>query len=440
VVKDREVGIVPLDGVKWAKPASGPAKPIQRVTQVLATGDVVYVELSSKEKGEFRLRQVPEISGAMVVMDPLTGRVLAMVGGFSYDQSQFNRATQALRQPGSSFKPLVYAAAIDNGYTPSSIVLDGPIEVDTGAGAGAVWRPENYGGRFYGPSTLRFGLEQSRNVMTVRLAQDIGMPLISEYAKRFGVYDDLPPYLSYALGAGETTVLRMVTAYSMFDNGGRRVKPTLVDRIQDRYGHTIYRHEERECRGCDGDKWRNQPEPSLVDRREQVIDPMTAYQITSMMEGVVQRGTATVVRDVGKPIAGKTGTTNDEKDVWFIGYSPDIVCGVYMGYDKPRHIGRLATGGHVAAPIVRDFLKVALADKPPIPFRVPPGIKLIRVDAKTGMRAGPGDPRAILEAFKPGTAPPDNYSVIGAETASGAPVPVSPDAERAVRTGTGGLY
>jgi penicillin-binding protein 1A len=438
VVKDREVGIVPLDGVKWAKPVNG-GKPIQRVTQVLATGDVVYVEPTAKEKGEYRLRQVPEISGAMVVMDPLTGRVLAMVGGFSYDQSQFNRATQALRQPGSSFKPLVYAAAIDNGYTPSSIVLDAPIEVDTGAG-GAVWRPENYGGRFYGPSTLRFGLEQSRNVMTVRLAQDIGMPLIAEYAKRFGVYDDLPPYLSYALGAGETTVLRMVTAYSMFDNGGRRVKPTLVDRIQDRYGHTIYRHDERECRGCDGDKWRNQGEPSLLDRREQVIDPMTAYQITSMMEGVVQRGTATAVREVGKPIAGKTGTTNDEKDVWFIGYSPDIVCGVYMGYDKPRHIGRLATGGHVAAPIVRDFLKVALADKPPIPFRVPPGIKLIRVDAKTGMRAGPGDPRAILEAFKPGTAPPDSYSVMGAETASGVPVPVSPDAERAVRTGTGGLY
>jgi penicillin-binding protein 1A len=439
VAKDREVGIVPLEGVKWAKAANGPAKAIQRVTQVLSPGDVVYVEPASKEKGEYRLRQIPEISGAMVVMDPQTGRVLAMVGGFSYDQSQFNRATQALRQPGSSFKPLVYAAAIDNGYTPSSIVLDAPIEVDTGAG-GAVWRPENYGGKFYGPSTLRFGLEQSRNVMTVRLAQDIGMPLIAEYAKRFGVYDDLPPYLSYALGAGETTVLRMVTAYSMFDNGGRRVKPTLVDRVQDRYGHTIYRHDERECRGCDADKWRNQAEPSLVDRREQVIDPMTAYQITSMMEGVVQRGTATKVREVGKPIAGKTGTTNDEKDVWFIGYSPDIVCGVYMGYDKPRHIGHLATGGHVAAPIVRDFLKVALADKPPIPFRVPPGIKLIRVDAKTGMRAGPGDPKAILEAFKPGTAPPDSYSVIGAETASGVPVPVSPDADRAVRTGTGGLY
>ena len=220
----------------------------------------------SKEQGQFRLRQVPEISGAMVVMDPHTGRVLAMVGGFSYDQSQFNRATQALRQPGSSFKPLVYAAAIDNGYTPSTVVLDAPIEIDMGPGGGGIWKPENYGGKFYGPSTLRFGLEQSRNVMTVRLAQDIGMPLIAEYAKRFGVYDDLPPYLSYALGAGETTVLRMVTAYSMLDNGGRRVKPTLIDRIQDRYGHTIYKHDQRECRGCDADNWHNQPEPTLVDQ------------------------------------------------------------------------------------------------------------------------------------------------------------------------------
>jgi penicillin-binding protein 1A len=441
VAKAREVGILPLDGVKWAKPASGgPSKPIQRVSQVVSPGDVIYVE-PAKEQGQFRLRQVPEISGAMVVMDPRTGRVLAMVGGFSYDQSQFNRATQALRQPGSSFKPLVYAAAIDNGYTPSTIVLDAPIEIDTGQGGGGVWKPENYGGKFYGPSTLRFGLEQSRNVMTVRLAQDIGMPLIAEYAKRFGVYDDLPPYLSYALGAGETTVLRMVTAYSMLDNGGRRVKPTLVDRIQDRYGHTIFKHDQRECVGCDASKWNGQPEPTLIDHRELVIDPMTAYQITSMMEGVVQRGTATVVREVGKPIAGKTGTTNEEKDVWFIGYSPDIVCGVYMGYDKPRHIARLATGGHLAAPVVRDFLKVALADKPPIPFRVPPGIKLIRVEAKSGMRAGPGDTKVILEAFKPGTAPPDSYSVIGAESASSGPMQVSPDADRAVRSGgTGGLY
>jgi penicillin-binding protein 1A len=441
VLKGRDVGIVPLDGVKWAKPATGPSKPIQHVNQVLSVGDVIYVEPSG-DQGQYRLRQLPEISGAMVVMDPHTGRVLAMVGGFSFDQSQFNRATQALRQPGSSFKPIVYAAALDNGYTPSTIIMDAPIEIDMGAGGG-IWKPENYGGKFFGPSTLRFGLEQSRNVMTVRLAQDIGMPLIAEYAKRFGVYDELPPYLSYALGAGETTVLRMVTAYSMFDNGGRRVIPTLIDRIQDRYGHTIYKHDQRECIGCDATKWDNQPEPTLIDRREQVIDPMTAYQITSLMEGVVQRGTATVVRDVGKPIAGKTGTTNDEKDVWFIGYSPDIVCGVYMGFDKPRHIARLATGGHLAAPVVRDFLKVALADKPPIPFAVPPGIKLIRVDAHSGMRAGPGDTKVILEAFKPGTAPPDSYSVIGADSANGTPLtaPVSPDsAAGAVRPSTGGLY
>ena len=440
VIKAREVGIVPAEGAKWAKPAGTPAKQAVRVSQILTPGDVIYVEPLKDQQGQFRLRQIPEISGAMVVMDPHTGRVLAMVGGFSYDQSQFNRATQALRQPGSSFKPLVYASAIDNGYTPSTIVLDAPLEIDMGPGGGGVWKPENYGGKFYGPSTLRFGLELSRNVMTVRLAQDIGMPLIAEYAKRFGVYDDLPPYLSYALGAGETTVLRMVAAYSMLDNGGKRVKPTLIDRIQDRYGHTIYKHDQRECRGCDADQWTNQPEPTLVDRREQVIDPMTAYQITSMMEGVVQRGTATVVRDVGKPIAGKTGTTNEEKDVWFIGFSPDIVCGVYMGYDKPRHIGRLATGGHLAAPVVRDFLKVALADKPPIPFRVPPGIKLIRVNAKTGMRAAAGDTRVILEAFKPGTAPPDSYSVIGTESANGKALPVPPEADRSVRPGTSGLY
>ena len=438
VVKDREVAIVTLDGVKWAKPASGASKPIQKVTQVLSVGDVIYAS-PTDQQGQYRLRQIPEISGAMVVMDPHTGRVLAMVGGFSFDQSQFNRATQALRQPGSSFKPIVYAAALDNGYTPSTIVMDAPIEIDMGAGGG-VWKPENYGGKFFGPSTLRFGLEQSRNVMTVRLAQDLGMPLIAEYAKRFGVYDELPPYLSYALGAGETTVLRMVTAYSMFDNGGRRVIPTLIDRIQDRYGHTIFKHDQRECIDCDAAKWDNQVEPTLVDRREQVIDAMTAYQITSLMEGVVQRGTATVVREVGKPIAGKTGTTNDEKDVWFIGFSPDIVCGVYMGFDKPRHIGRLATGGHLAAPIVKDFLKVALVDKPPIPFNVPPGIKLIRVDAKTGMRAGPGDIKVILEAFKPGTAPPDSYSVIGAETANGVPTTGAPDGGNVVRTGTGGLY
>src|ERR1700761_4090138 len=449
VSKERKTGLVSLDGVKWAKQTSGPykGKTPTAVSQVLQPGDVIYVDPLFKDgnpvDGQYRLEQIPEVSGAMVVMDPNTGRVLAMVGGFSFDQSQFNRATQAYRQPGSSFKPIVYSAAMDNGYTPSTVVVDAPIEIDQGQGAG-VWRPENYStGKYYGPQTLRNALQKSLNTVTVRLAQDIGMPLIGEYAKRFGVYDELPNYLSYALGAGETTVMRMVTAYSMFANGGRRVKSTLIDRIQDRYGRTIFKHDARECRGCDApDGWKNQPEPQLVDRREQVLDAMTAYQITSMMEGVVQAGTAIAVKEVGKPIACKTGTTNDEKDAWFVGFSPDIVVGIYIGYDKPRNLGRKATGGALAAPIARDFMKLALADKPAIPFRVPAGIKLIRVDQMTGMRAGPGDSgKTILEAFKPGTAPPDNYSVIGVADADGRSLTVSPDADRTImRSGTGGLY
>jgi penicillin-binding protein 1A len=276
--------------------------------------------------------------------------------------------------------------------------------------------------------------------MTVRLAQDVGMPLIAEYAKRFGVYDELPPYLSFALGAGETTLLRMVGAYSMFDNGGRRVKPTLIDRIQDRYGHTVYKHDERECRGCDADKWREQAEPALVDRAEQVLDPMTAYQITSMMEGVVKRGTGTVVLQVGKPIAGKTGTTNDEKDAWFVGFSPDLVVGVFIGYDKPRPMGKGMTGGVLAAPIFTEFMKVALKDAPPKEFQVPPGIELIPIDRRTGLRAQAGGDNVILEAFKPGTAPPTTYSIIGYQDSMGIPESVSPDADRAVSSGTGGLY
>src|SRR5881392_3949872 len=275
ISKVRQTGIVTLDGVRWAKAASGPAKgrTPTSVAQVLAAGDVIYADpLFDKEgkpvEGQYRLRQLPEVSGAMVAMDPWTGRVLAMVGGFSFDQSQFNRATQAYRQPGSSFKPLVYSAALDNGYTPSTVVLDAPLEVDTGSG---VWRPENYEGKFYGPSTLRFGIERSRNVMTVRLAQDIGMPMIGEYAKRFGIYDSLPPYLSFSLGAGETTLMRMVGAYAMFDNGGKKVQPTLIDRIQDRYGRTVYKHDARECRGCAAPKWDGQPEPTLIDRRDRVI-------------------------------------------------------------------------------------------------------------------------------------------------------------------------
>src|ERR1700728_2122386 len=358
VTKERQTGIITLDGVKWARAAAGPGRgrTPSAVSQVLAPGDVIYADpLIGKDgaavEGQYRLRQLPEVSGAMVVMDPWTGRVLAMVGGFSFDQSQFNRATQAYRQPGSSFKPIVYSSALDNGYTPSTVVVDAPIEIDQGQGTG-VWRPDNFSnGKYQGPTTLRNALRLSLNTVTVRLAQDIGMPLISEYARRFGVYDELPNYLSYALGARGTTVMRMVTAYSMFANGGGGVEPTLIDRIQDRYGHTIFKHDQRECRGCDAPGgWKNQPEPQLIDHREQVLDSMTAYQITSLMEGVVQGGTAIAVKEVGKPIAGKTGTTNEAKDAWFIGFSPDVVVGIYIGYDKPRNLGRNATGGHLAAP------------------------------------------------------------------------------------------
>ncbi|MEJ2624212.1 MAG: penicillin-binding protein 1A [Pseudolabrys sp.] len=458
VGKARDIADVPLAGMRWVKIKH---RTVRNVEDVLKPGDVIYVE-PAKDASDYQdeikkkkiaedqwvLRQVPKVSGAMVVEDPWTGRVLAMVGGFSYDESQFNRATQALRQPGSSFKPIVYAAAIDNGYTPSSLILDAPIEIDQGPGLG-VWKPENYEHNFFGPSTLRFGLEHSRNVMTVRLAQDIGMPLIAQYAKRFGVYDNLPPYLSFALGAGETTLLRMVTAYAMIDNGGRKVTPTLIDRIQDRYGHTVYKHDKRECIGCDAKAWHDQPEPVLIDRREQVLDPMTAYQMTSLMEGVVRFGTGSALRSLGRPVAGKTGTTSDYKDAWFLGFTPNLVVGVYVGYDKPKTLGRGETGGRVAAPIVRDFMKEALKGKPAVPFRVPPGIKLVRVDARTGVRAGPETKKAILEAFKPGTAPPDSYNIVGyGKYGDGKGIPasqapsfsgVSPDADRAVRTG-GGLY
>ena len=427
VSKDRETGTIGADGVKWTG---------RSIASAISPGDIVYVEAIEGGNGKFKLRQKPEISGALVAMDPYTGRVHAMVGGFSFDDSEFNRATQAMRQPGSSFKPLVYSAALDNGYTPSSIVQDSPITIEAGPGQEA-WTPTNYDGKSGGPHTLRYGIEHSKNLMTVRLAKDIGMPLIAEYARRFGVYDDLLPVLPMSLGAGETTVMRMVTAYSMLANGGRRIRPTLIDRIQDRTGETVYKHDNRKCAGCDAEKWANQDEPKLVDESEQVLDPLTAYQMVSIMEGVVQRGTATVLKQIGKPLAGKTGTTNDAKDAWFVGFSPDLAVGVNLGFDKPKSLGDHATGGGLAAPIVLDFLKVALKDKPPTPFRVPPGIKLIRVAVGSGMRAGGGDGAGtILEAFKPGTAPPDAY--VAAPAAPAAPAAVPAGAGQAAQSG--GVY
>ncbi len=428
VSRERVAGTLTAEGIRWTRQTN--------VGAILRPGDVVYVEAMADRSGQYRLRQIPEVSGAIVAQDPFTGRVLAMVGGFSFDQSSFNRATQALRQPGSSFKPMVYATALDNGYTPSSVVMDEPIEI--AQSNGEVWRPTNYGGGVgTGAHTLRYGITFSKNLMTVRLARDVGMPLIAEYSKRFGVYDDLALYLPMALGAGETTVLRQVTAYSMFANGGRKIKPTLIDRIQDRWGRTIYRHDERQCRGCTAEKWDGQNEPVLVDRREQILDPLTAYQITSMMEGVVQRGTAPVVKQlVNRHLAGKTGTTNDAKDVWFVGFSPDMTVGLYLGYDRPRSLGSSATGGQYSAPIFGNFMKEALKDKPDTPFRVPPGIKLISINPATGLRAsGSG---SILEAFKPGTAPPDSYSVVG--DSQGRAPGTAPIQERRIGSGTGGLY
>jgi penicillin-binding protein 1A len=434
--EDRKAGPLFLETMKWAR-VSGRAP--SAVSDVLAPGDVVYVQESDVAPGTYELRQIPKVSGALVAMDPYTGRVLALVGGFSFAQSEFNRATQAWRQPGSSFKPFLYAAALDNGYTPSSVVMDAPLEISQGPGLGT-WRPQNYGGKFYGPSTLRTGIERSRNVMTVRLAQDMGMPLVAEYAKRFGIYDNMLPVLSMSLGAGETTVLRMTAAYATIANGGRKLRPTLIDRIQDRYGRTIYKHDSRICDGCTQNAWDGQSEPTLIDNREQVLDPMTAYQITSMMEGVVQRGTATSVRAVNRPVAGKTGTTNDEKDAWFVGYTPDLAVGVFVGFDNPKPMGRGATGGQVAAPIFTEFVKQALAEKPPVEFRVPRGLQLIPINKNTGLRTAGGTPGAILEAFKPGMAPPDSYSVIGFQDTMGVPTYVSPEAGQAVLQGTGGLY
>ncbi|MBY5865795.1 penicillin-binding protein 1A [Rhizobium leguminosarum] len=442
VAADRLRGTIEAKNMQWAfRSADGARKTTKSPVGAVSPGDVVYVEkLGDDASSSYRLRQPPKVQGGLVAMDPKTGRVLAMVGGFSYAQSEFNRATQAMRQPGSSFKPFVYAAAMDNGYTPASVIMDAPIEIVSG---GQVWRPENYGGESGGPSTLRSGIEHSRNLMTVRLANDLGMNIVAEYAERFGIYDHMLPVLSMSLGAGDTTVLRMVSAYSVIANGGKQIKPTLIDRIQDRYGKTIFKHEERLCEGCNAGDWQNQEEPNVVDNRETVLDPMTAYQITSMMQGVIQRGTAAGKIDLGgRDVAGKTGTTNDEKDAWFVGFTPDLVAGLYMGFDTPGPLGRGGTGGGLSAPIFNEFMQAVVKDTPESKFVIPSGMNLIPIDRKTGMAAGEGDPNTIVEAFKPGTGPADSFSVIGMDSTM-APEEIlktSPQANQAVQTGTPGLF
>ncbi|HEY0919344.1 penicillin-binding protein 1A [Devosia sp.] len=409
----------------------------KRLSAVLKTGDVVYVSAIPSSSGSYTLQQVPELEGALVAMDPRTGRVLALVGGFSYAESEFNRATQALRQPGSAFKPIVYSAALDNGYTPASVVLDAPLEIVNADGS--VWRPENYAQEFYGPQTLRRGIERSRNVMTVRLAKDLGMPLVAEYAEMFGIYDDLKPLLAMSLGAGETTDLRMTAAFATIANGGRRITPTLIDRIQDRYGKTVYRHDERICDGCAVETWANQGEPLIIDNREQVLDPMTAYQITSMMEGVVQRGTGTGAKRLNRPVAGKTGTSSDYKDAWFVGFTPELAVGVYVGFDQPRNMGRQATGGELAVPIFTDFMEDALKGKPPTPFAMPTGMTQVWIDPATGVKAMGGE-AAVAEAFKPGTGPNLVTSVIGVDSNAFMTVEEGQAAGQDMLQGRGGLF
>ena len=404
-LRDGAFGFIPMSELEWARkwlPGEKLGPKVEFANEVLVRGDVIYVEAAGGlERGftRYGLRQIPEVNGGIVAIDPHTGRVLAMIGGFSFQHSQFNRATQAMRQPGSAFKPFVYAAALDNGYAPSSLILDAPFVADMGLGKG-FYKPQNYTERYYGESTMRLGIEKSRNAMTVRLAQDMGMRPIVENALRFNIVDDMDPLLAMALGAGETTPMRLTTAYAMLVNGGKRIEPVLIDRIQDRTGATIYRHDKRVCLRCNVDEWDNEMWPELADLRESVIDPRTAYQMTSMLEGVVQRGTGRTARSVGKPLAGKTGTTDEAVDAWFVGFSPDLAVGVFVGFDRPRSLGDNESGGKVAAPIFRDFMQAAIGGKPGVPFRIPEGIRLVRVNAQTGLPAQPGDREVILEAFK----------------------------------------
>jgi penicillin-binding protein 1A len=423
---DGRTGVLPLEELTWARPAleeEGLGPQITHPEQVVAPGDVVWVEaLPAEEDGNgeaaegeaaagasgvpprFTLRQPPEVEGAVVAMNPHTGRVHAISGGYSFKRSVFNRATQALRQPGSALKPFIYLAGLASGLTPSSIFLDAPIVVDQGPGLGK-WKPVNYSNQFYGPSTLRLGLEKSRNVMTVRLAQTIGMNRVYDMAERFDLARGLGHNLASALGANEVDLLELTTAYAMLVNGGKRIEPALIERIQDRHGETVIRRDERDCPACQDVAWQGQATPILADEREAVIEPALAYQMVNLLHGVVERGTGARARSIGKPVAGKTGTSNDSRDAWFIGFTPDLVVGVYVGFDQPKSLGRDEQGASAALPIFINVMTEALADRSATPFRVPPGVRLVRVDAETGLLPGPSTETVILEAFLPGTEP-----------------------------------
>ncbi|MDA9008930.1 penicillin-binding protein 1A [Alphaproteobacteria bacterium] len=391
-----DTGLLLLENVAWArawKPGQKRGGKITKVTDVLRNGDVIAVSLIDADSKTFELQQVPDINGALLAMDPHTGRVLAQSGGWDFEQSEFNRATQAARQPGSTIKPFVYLAALDQGYSPATTVLDSPVVIDQLQDE--AWRPENSDGKFLGPQPLRVGLERSRNLMTIRIADAVGMEKVSEYVKRFGIDENMPPYLSMSLGAGETTLIKMVRAYAMLVNGGKRIEPTMIDRVQDRRGKTLFKHDARYCHECESTEWNNLAMPALLDEREQIADPISAYQVVSMLRGVVQRGTARSLRDtVNRPIGGKTGTTNKAQDAWFVGFTPDLVVGVYVGFDKPKPLGKGEYGGRAAGPIFRDFVNNALEGTPAQAFRVPKGVVFRNIDPVTGVLIERGDEEA----------------------------------------------
>jgi penicillin-binding protein 1A len=446
-------GRIPFAELRWARPELpdqhvGPLPKL--ASDVVKPGDVVLVEKLAGDAKLYGLRQIPEVSGAIVSMDPHTGRVLAMAGGYSYEMSQFNRATQAKRQPGSAFKPFVYLTALENGFTPSTLILDAPFVADQGPGL-PKWKPTNYNTTsFNGPTPLRVGVEQSKNMMTARLGAVVGLEKVAQTVETFGILDHMPLQYAMLLGAGETTPLRLATAYAMLVNGGKRVTPSFIDRVQDREGKTIARADTRSCDGCRDVEWEGQAPPQIPDTRETVVDAASAYQIVSILQGVVERGTGRIVASVGKPLAGKTGTTNDYQDNWFMGFSPDLVAGVYVGFDNPHSLGEREEGAHNAAPIFRDFMAGALKDKPATAFRIPPGIRLVRVNAATGQLARPGDRTVIYEAFKPGTEPNGDSMVVSGQglgvSEPGAATTVPAGASGGARsysapvTGTGGLY
>jgi penicillin-binding protein 1A len=447
---------IPIEDMKWAKPLNEDGKPGKKARQpsdLLAIGDVIFVQKifgpvkgSKKKKGEERpqefkywsLRQIPEIQGGFMAMDTQTGRVLAMQGGFSYQDSVFNRATQATRQPGSSFKPFVYASALDSGFSPATVIIDAPIEVETPQG---MWRPSNASHKYFGPAPMRTGIERSRNLMTIRLAQAVGMDVIARYAERFGVYDDMGEHLANSLGSQETTLFRMVSAYAMFANGGERVVPTLVDRVQDRWGRTVYRHDRRVCQDCQLASLDPGFAPRISNNRQRAMDPVTAYQLTSMMRGVVERGTASGFVKLNVPIAGKTGTTNGAKDVWFIGFTPDIVAGCYMGMDLPRPLGRGAYGASMCGPVFVQFMKKALALYGTSGnFKVPENSVFIKIDRYSGERL-PDDAtgeNVVSELFRAGEEPVfGELSMVDGGFAMGSNLPIFEKGEVEVVVDTG---